>query len=371
MVGALARRPPEADELRAILLLQRISGIGDLGLDPLLARFGSAAAALRAPREEFDAVVGPRANRRSDIALQRRVDGELSWCDAHGVLVLHRWDAEYPSQLAAVVNPPGVLFFLGDRALLNRSIVTVVGSRKATEYGRRVAREVATFAVRAGAVVASGLALGIDGEAHRAALEAQGKTIAVLGSGVALAYPRTHARLFRRIREEGLLVSEFLPHEPPLKHHFPRRNRTLAALAKVVVVVEAAKESGALNTAEHATDLGRTLLAVPGSIYAPMSRGTNTLLEHAHPLVAPESMLEHLAPVGEVLTLFPNAPPGNLGPEALKVWDVLAEAPLHVDEVARAARLGTGSALVALSLLEVAGWVRQEPGARFARGVGA
>jgi DNA processing protein len=370
VVGALAGRPGEADEVRAILVLQRLPGVGDVGLDPLVARFGSASAALGAPSAAFNGVAGPVAARRGDPALRRLVDDELAWCRAHGVHVVHRWAPGYPSQLASAESPPGVLFLAGDPSLLERPIVTIVGSRRATEYGRRVAREVATVAVRGGLVVASGLALGVDGEAHRAALDAGGKTLAVLGCGVALAYPRTHARLFRSIREQGLLVSEFLPHERPLKHHFPRRNRTLAALARAVVVVEAARESGALNTADHANELGRELLAVPGSIYAPMSRGTNALLRRAHPLVAPETLLEHLQLDAAPLSLFPSAPPGDVGPEALRVWDVLAETPLHVDELARAARLATGPALAALSLLEVGGWARQEAGARFARGTG-
>jgi DNA processing protein len=371
VVGAIAAGPTEADELRATLILQRVPGVGDVGLDPLVERFGSASGALRASNTAFDTVIAGAGGRRADPVLWRRVDEALSWCAAHGIAAVHRWAPEYPTQLAPVPNPPGALFLKGDTRLLDRPIVTVVGSRRATEYGRRVAREVAAVAVRAGAVVASGLALGVDGEAHRAALDAQGKTIAVLGSGVARPYPRTHAQLFRRIAEEGLLVSEYLPHEPPLKHHFPRRNRTLAAIARVVVVVEAAEQSGALNTAGHATDLGRELLAVPGSIYAPLSQGTNELLRRAHPLLSAETVLEHLGLEDVMLPLFPNDPPDDVGPEALRVWDVLAEAPLHVDEVARAARLGSGPALAALSLLEVGGWVRQEAGARFARGTGA
>jgi DNA processing protein len=225
---------------------------------------------------------------------------------------------------------------------------------------------------RRGVVVASGLALGIDGEAHRAALETGGTTIAVLGAGLARPYPRSHLPLFREIARRGLLVSEFLPPEPPHKHHSPQRNRTRAALAKVVVVVEATPESGALNTAGHATDLGRDLLAVPGSIYARTSLGTNGLLERAYPLVTPATVLEHLtAGAARVLSLFPEAPPEDVGTEALRVWDALAEAPRHVDELARSAGMETGATLVALSLLELGGWARQQPGARFVRATGS
>jgi DNA processing protein len=358
-----------ARETRAILILQRLQGVGDRGLDPLAARFGSAAAALAAPAREFNPVVSPVAEQRSDPELLRRVDAGLAWCAAHAVTVVHRWQPDYPAQLRSIDNPPGVLFLQGDRALLEREIVTVVGSRKSTEYGRRVAREVAAAAVRGGAVVASGLALGIDGEAHHAALAAEGRTLAVLGAGLARPYPRRHVELFRRIAREGLLISEFLPHEPPLKHNFPRRNRTLAALAKVVVVVEAAEASGALVTARHANDLGKEVLAAPGSIYAPMSRGTNKLLANAHALWSPGTVLDYLsAGSSPPLSLFPPGPPADMGADALRVWDALAESPRHVDALAREAKLAPTATLVALSLLEVGGWIRQEPGARFTRG---
>jgi DNA processing protein len=264
-----------------------------------------------------------------------------------------------------------VIFLQGDRSLLDREIVTIVGSRRSTEYGRRVAREVATAASRSGAVVASGLAVGIDGEAHGAALEAGGKTLAVTGSGLRRPYPRCHTRLFRRIAREGLLVSEFMPEEPPLGRHFLQRNRTLAALANVVVVVEAARESGALNTVGHAMELGREVLTVPGPIYARTSEGTNGLLGAATALVRPTDLVDYLsAGRPHALSLFPDAPPDDVGADALRIWDALAETSRHVDELAHEAHLAPGPALVALSQLELGGWVRQEAGGRFARGPG-
>jgi DNA processing protein len=219
--------------------------------------------------------------------------------------------------------------------------------------------------------VASGLALGIDGEAHRAALEAGGRTLAVTGAGLRRPYPRTHTPLFRRIAREGLLVSEFMPEQPPLAHHFLQRNRTPAALSNVVVIVEAARGGGALNTAGHAVDLGREVLVVPGPIYSRTSQGSNELLGAAIPLLSPESLVDHLAAGRpEALSLFPGAPPEHVGPDALRVWDALAEAPRHVDDLVREIRTAPGPVLVALSVLELGGWVRQEPGARFARSPG-
>ena len=216
-------------------------------------------------------------------------------------------------------------------------------------------------------MVASGLALGVDGEAHRAALEASGATLAVLGCGPDRAHPPSHARLFRRICAEGLAVSEFLPGELPLPHHFPRRNRILAALAQVVVVVEAGERSGALITADQALELDRKVLAVPGSIHSSWSRGSNALIQAgAQPVLGPRTVLEALRGVGAAPPPPPRPPP-ELGEDALRVWGGLGEAPGHVDEVARKAGLTTRRALVALSLLEVGGWARQEPGMRFTR----
>jgi DNA processing protein len=371
--GGKSPGPVEADreELGALLRLQRLPKVGDARLQPLLDRFGSAREAWAAPRQPFELVAGPEAaGRRSDAELARRVDEGLAWCEAHGVEVVSRWSADYPSSLAGIDNPPGVLFFKGDRSLLEREVVTVVGTRAATEYGRRVAHDVANIAARHGAVVASGLALGIDGVAHRAALEAGGKTMAVLGAGVNRPHPRSHTQLFRQIAREGLLVSEFLPAEPPLRHHFLQRNRTLAAIATVVVVVEAAEKSGALNTARHANDLCKTVISVPGSIYSRTSAGTNALLEEAYALVTPATVLEHLSCGAEPQLALAAAPPGDIGADARRVWDALDEAPSHVDEVARRARLSAGAALASLAQLEVAGWARQEAGARFARSVG-
>lgn len=369
MVGALSGGAPP-DELRATLILQALPGVGDRRLQALVARFGSASEALAAPGPELADTAGtPAAGARRDPQLADRVDAALRWCRENGVRTLLRADPDYPERLGRLDNPPAVLFLQGDPSLMAREIVTIVGSRKSTEYGRRVARDVATVAVRHGAVVASGLALGIDGQAHAAALEGGGTTLAVLGGGLARPYPRSHTRLHRRIARDGLLISEFLPDEEPFSGNFLRRNRILAALAKVVVIVEAGETSGALNTVNHAGDVGTEVLTVPGPIYARQSQGTNALIGKVGTLVRPSQILEFLdAGRPETLSLFPEAWPEDLGPEALRLWHALEEAPRHVDDLCQAARVAPGVALEALSLLEIDGWVRQEPGARFVRG---
>ena len=266
-------------ELRAMLLLRLLPGVGDGRTKDLLSRFGSARDALAAPAPLFTSLAGreaARARRQRDLHLQ--VDEILERCRARKITLVPMGDPLYPPNLHHLVDPPPLLFLRGDPALLRIPSVTIVGSRKATPTGRRTAERLARGISEREVPVLSGLALGIDAAAHRGALEGPGGTVAVLGSGPDLAYPRSNRRLFLRIVEEGLVVSEFPPGEKARPHHFPRRNRILAALADTVVVVEAGKRSGALITVDHALDLGREVYAVPGSLDSPQSLGSNRLL---------------------------------------------------------------------------------------------
>ena len=202
----------------------------------------------------------------------------------------------------------------------------------------------------------SGLALGVDGEAHRGALEAGGGTVAVLGAGPDVVHPSSHRRLFQSILEEGLVVSEFTPGPPPLAPHFPRRNPVMAALASVVVVVQAAVRSGALITARHALDLGRKVFAVPGPIDAATSAGANELLrDGAHPVLGAEEIMRALGlPVRVEVAMGPA-----LGTEAAALWEELSRASEGLDALAGRTWLSATRTLVALSSLEKEGWVVQ------------
>ena len=374
MVGAVARagtggpQGPQDwwEEARALLLLRDLPGVGDGGVQRLVDRFGSGREALGAGERAFSRAAGDGAARaRGDPSARATVDRALGWCARRGALVVPRGSPSYPARLHHNPDPPAVLFLLGDAALLEREVVVLVGSRRSTSYGRRVARDLGHALARQGVVVASGLALGVDGEAHAAALEAPGSTLAVLGCGPDRAHPPSHAGLFRRICRQGLAVSEFLPGQPPLPFHFPRRNRILAALSQVVVVIEAAQRSGALITADHALSLGRKVMAVPGPIDSVPSRGTNQLIQSgATPCLGPLSVLEQLRGVGAELS-EPVSPPRGLGDDAERVWTGLREQEAHVGVLARRVGLPARRTLVALSVLEVEGWVRQEPGMRF------
>lgn len=364
---------PDTDgEAAALLTLLRLPGVGDATVGRLVRRFGSGRAALDALAPAFSDVAGPRAAAaRRDRELRRRVEKGLAWCRGAGVEVRVRGGPGYPAALEELVDPPAVLLLRGRTELLDLPSAGVVGSRRSTASGRRTAEALGTALAGAGAVTVSGLALGIDAAAHRAALAAGGDTVAVLGTGPDVAHPPSNRGLFRRIAEEGLLVTEFLPGEPALPHHFPRRNRVLAALSGALVVVEAARRSGALITAGHALDLGRPVAAVPGSIYSPTSAGANRLLrDGAHPVLEPSDLL---ALVQGLMPFAPERPAGNAptrgapaGP-AGSVWRALCELGRTVDELAEATGLPPARVLSALSELELTDGVVREAGGRFRR----
>jgi DNA processing protein len=271
---------------------------------------------------------------------------------AAGVRWLTRSGPGYPPLLRAIHDPPAVLFLRGtaDVSLLRDASVAVVGARSCSPYGAQVARMLGRELVAAGLVVVSGLARGIDGEAHRGALEAGGRTVAVLGCGVDRNYPAAHAELARRICERGLVVSEYAPGVEPMPWRFPARNRIIAGLAGATVVVEARERSGALITADLALEEGREVFAVPGEITSSLSAGTNDLLRlGAGPLTSSKDVLD-------LFDLAPPAEPGaEVGAEATTVLEHLRDRPAGADELVRATGLDAATVAVALTELELAG----------------
>jgi DNA processing protein len=266
-----------------------------------------------------------------------------------------RGQAEYPALLAELHDPPARLYVRGGSVeILSRPAVAIVGARSCSRYRAQVARDLARELAASGVVVVSGLARGIDGEAHRGALAAGGLTVAVLGCGIDRDYPRAHAELARRIVGSGLVVSEYPPGVEPAPWRFPARNRIVAGLARATVVVEARERSGALITADFALELGRDVFAVPGEITSGLSSGTNDLIRQgATPLLAAGDVLEALG----LEQAPPPAPPASLSPEAAAVLAVLADGAAALDELARATGLGSPEVAVALTELELAGLV--------------
>ena len=270
-----------------------------------------------------------------------------------------RRDTAYPPLLAAIHDPPPRLFLRGNGGdeLLHGPAVAVVGSRACSSYGRAVARSLGRELAAAGLVVVSGMARGIDGEAHRGALDSGGVTVAVLGCGIDRNYPAAHAELACRICERGLVVSEYEPGVEPAPWRFPARNRIIAGLCAATVVVEARERSGALITADFALEEGRDVLAVPGEITSSLSAGTNALLRiGAAPVTAPGDVLE----LFELGPVRPVARP--LGATAERLLACLRDRALTGDELLRAAGVEPGSGAAALTELELSGSVALEDG---------
>lgn len=268
-----------------------------------------------------------------------------------GMVLLASGDAHYPQQLHDLTAPPARLWALGDIELLSRPLVSIVGTRKATSYGVRVTRELAGAFARAGACVVSGMARGVDAVAHTAALDVGGGTIAVLGCGVDVAYPRMHRDLHARIATSGLLLSEMAPGARPHGGSFQARNRIIAAVSRLVIVVEAGVKSGALITASAAVDLDRHVGAVPGPIDSPQSEGANRLLrDGAQPITSIE---DALALAG--LTQPPRSLPALATEAEERVWTALGRGAATMDELCAAARLPTATCMAAVTSLEIRG----------------
>jgi DNA processing protein len=264
-----------------------------------------------------------------------------------------RTDPSFPRALLTCPSPPRRIWLRGDERVLDHPCVAIVGTRTATSYGERIAHDLARALAVAGACVVSGLARGIDAAAHRGALDAGGATVAVLGTGVDVSYPRGHARLQGEIAERGLLVSELPPADPAHGGSFPRRNRIIAALSAVTVVVEAGVKSGALITAAHALELGRSVAAVPGPIDVPQAQGSNELLrDGAIPITS----------IADVVTLLGLDTPVRRvdipveGSERL-LWDALGKGAADLDTLCARMALPVHEGMAAVSALEMRGLI--------------
>lgn len=365
-------RPTRAptDERAAWLALSSISGIGSRRLATLISRFGSADAVFAASREELESLDGfnERGARAVLAADRRRADEVVRAAESQGQRVLTPTDPDYPPTLRAIPDPPAVLFARGDVTLLSRRAIAIVGSRNHTRYGAEVAARIAEEAVQGGALVVSGMALGLDAVAQAAALDAGGTTVGVLGTGVDVIYPRENARLFDRVLATGALISEHPPGGRGHRGAFPRRNRMISGLAVALVVVEAAEGSGTLITVDCALEQGREVFAVPGPITSPTSRGTNRLLrDGATPLLEPGDLLRALGGDAPVAGSLPSPPPCTLSPEEARVLNTLTGEPMHIDLLAHQVGTPIGSLLGALLGLELGGLVEQLPGSHFRR----
>jgi DNA processing protein len=357
------------DDKRFWLGFNLLYGIGPARLRILLDHFGDIESAWYASPEKLSETgIGPKTiktflKKRDLIDLEK----ELERVRRSG-FKLKTWDDDdYPIRLREIPAPPPLLYVWGDLQELDRWAVAVVGTRNATAYGTTVAQEIAAALAANGITVVSGLARGIDAVSHQSALEAGGRTIAVLGSGLDHIYPPENRRLATAIVENGAVVSDYPLGTKPEAKNFPPRNRIISGLAMLTVVVEAGEGSGALITADFAVEQGREVFAVPGNLHRPSSRGTNRLIRSgARPLLAPEDVLEalNLDVVARQEIVSQELPEDET---ELLVLQALGPDPIHVDELRTRCNMPISQITASLAMLELKGRARQVGGMQYVR----
>lgn len=356
------------DERRYWIGFNLARGVGPARLRRLLEHFGDVGAAWEAPAGDLQAAGLDRRTLENVLTVRRQVDLDqiLRQADAAGIRVVTWAAAEYPRNLLSIAAPPPVLFVRGDLTEADEWAVALVGTRRATAYGREVARELAGGLAASGVTVVSGLARGIDAAAHRAALDAGGRTIAVLGCGVDVAYPPEHRELMQAVARSGAVVSDYPLGTPPDAVNFPPRNRIISGLARGVVVVEADEDSGALITTDFAAEQGRDVFAVPGNLNQRGSRGTNKLIQQGAKLVlSVTDILEelNLAQAVERQAVQAALPLDDLEQQVL---EQLTAGPAHVDELCAQLSRPVAQVSSALALMELKGLVRALGGMSYA-----
>jgi DNA processing protein len=365
-----AQASDEAEDIASALRLAMTPGIGPRLTVALLERFGSAAGVLAAAPSELRAVqgVGPKLSQAIGRVANADVEAEIELCRRERVAILTPAGAGYPRMLREIHDPPPVLFARGSITSKDSLAIAIVGSRHGTQYGLQQAERLAGSLARAGLTIISGLARGIDAAAHRGALAAGGRTIAVLGSGVLSIYPPEHVELAAEVAAAGAVISESPPRAQPMTGAFPQRNRLISGLSLGVIVVEASNQSGALITARLAMEQGREVFAVPGRVDNRMAHGCHRLLRDGAKLVeTADDVLEELGPLVEA-TSAAEGPAVHHPAELLlneierQVLDVIGAEPTTVDHVVAASGLPTPQVLATLSVLEMRRVVRRASG---------
>ena len=365
------------DEIAYWLALLRAPGVGPVRFRQLLQSYPTPHALFQQPPRALVSagLIAPDTADYLAAPDWAAVEADLRWLAQPGHHVLTLLNADYPAWLREIHDPPPLLFVQGSPACLSSPQVAVVGSRNPTPAGLDTARDFAAELTRHGFTVTSGLAAGIDAAAHRGALAAGGRTIAVAGTGLDRVYPARHLPLATAIRENGAVVSEFPLGSPPLPESFPRRNRIISGLSRGTLVVEAALHSGSLITARCALEQGREVFAVPGSIHNPCARGCHALLRQGAKLVEDiHDILEELGPFArEPGPLVPEGPAGEvmtipaLDETFAAVLRQIDYAPTSIDALIERTGLGSERLCPLLLELEMAGHIRTSPGGTFMR----
>jgi len=349
-------------DLKYWVAFNRIRRLGPIRLRQIEARFGDLSLAWKASQSDLTSVGLDKSTVREIVSSRPEIDpdSEMEALETAGIDVICLRSPEYPARLAEIYDPPPVLYIRGKLEPGDERSVAVVGTRASSGYGLEMATRLAGGLAANGVTVVSGLAVGIDAAAHRASLDAGGRTIAGVGSGLDQVYPAKHADLARKIAESGAVISEYPPGVRPHARNFPRRNRILSGLTLGTLVVEAGFRSGALLTVTHALEQNREVFAVPGSTLSERSKGTNWLIQQGAKLVLDvEDILEELNIAGLGAQLGLSAPTPDPGTVESELLNMLRTEPVHMDEITR--RSGEPSSVVSatLTMLELGGLVRQ------------
>ncbi len=370
------------------IALGMVSGVGAITYRKLLNRFGSPEQVFSAPRHLLRTIPGIAEKTVTNILSFGRPDSlnaELEAIEKAGVHIVTWQDAEYPAHLKTIFDPPPLLYVKGNTLQAHELTLAVVGSRKASTYGRTIAESLCREFALKGITVVSGMARGIDSAAHRGTLKAGGRTIAVLGCGVNVIYPPENTRLYHEIAEKGSLVSELPMSTKPDRGNFPARNRIISGMSLGTVVVEAGAQSGALITADMALEQGRDVFAVPGNITSASSTGTNRLIKQGAALVERAEDVLNALPLeisrdlqqsqqgelpfqGDV-----SAPEHHISPlpelsgHEERIFQLIDHQPIHIDEITVRSKLPSGTVSAALMMLEMKNVIRQIAGKMFLR----
>lgn len=364
-----------SDAIRYWLALLRTPGLGCRGINRLLGLTGGD------PKPLFTAQHPAHQGLKAESIAYLRcpdwqpVEQDLRWLESQNRYIISARDPRYPALLKEISDPPPLLFVQGNPAALDTPQLAIVGSRNPTPGGRQTAHDFARSLSQAGLTISSGLAAGIDGAAHQGALETDSPTVAVTGTGLDRVYPAHHRELAHRIAEQGVLVSELPPGTPPVAANFPRRNRIISGLSVGTLVVEAARQSGSLITARMASEQGREVFAIPGSIHNPLARGCHTLIRQGAKLVEQaEDILEELSPLlGSLLSAATasQTPPAEISrqwdQEYRQLMSALDYDPTPIDLLIERSGLTADAVSSMLLLLELEGFVSAAPGGRYCR----
>ncbi len=352
-----------------ILALAAVGKIGPVRIKIMLAKADDPLDILRWDRQHLESIPGIGAEIASLIKQKLDLDFGarlVDWADKNDCGITTLVDPDYPMQLRQLYDAPPFFFHKGELIADDDRSIAIVGSRNATDYGRATAARIAGELSRHGVTIVSGMAIGVDSTSHWAALEAGGRTIAVLGSGIDVIYPHNNKKLYNKIAGQGAVISEFYPGTKPNPGNFPRRNRIIAGLSQGVIVVEAGEKSGALLTADLALSQNRKLFAVPGNLSSKLSSGTNDLIK---------SGANVLTSVEDIFSVLPALKNDYIGPRKITgedltegeslVFEHLSETPKQIDNLVRECRLTVSDVASYLLSLELRGLIRQLSGKRF------